>query len=48
LRERIASQAPNSAARFGWEPFIEAIDREIDDSLPTQAASAESSAEAAA
>jgi glycosyltransferase involved in cell wall biosynthesis len=48
LRERIASQAPNSAARFGWQPFIEAIDREIDDTLPREATHPEHSAEAAA
>ena len=48
LRERIATQAPRSAARFGWETFIEAIDRELDETLPTVAANAEPSAEAAA
>ncbi len=36
LRERIVANAPAAAERFGWGPFIEAIDRELDDAPPAR------------
>lgn len=48
LRDAIVASAPAGAARFGWAPFIEALDRAIDETLPADAASTAPPAEAAA
>lgn len=33
LRQRIASRGPASAARFGWQPFVDALDDALEESL---------------
>lgn len=33
LRDRIAEAGPVSAARFGWQPFVDTLDRALEESL---------------
>ena len=33
LRERIAAAGPASAARFGWQHFVDTLDRALEESL---------------